>query len=267
MAILVAGINEHKRKNPNFGTELLLHTVLAVVKTGECTVVFLNEVSEGCLMFGYNRKLDRDLVKAIYLTFGEYLNSLDVQAMIEYWKTLVPNKCLRIKLTVEQAEWYNLTSFTSIKSALNLHKQFYWANLFQLHTYYAQLGRFRTAMGIIKDDKYYGFNNNLGEASSTRYKDLAGACILLLIKADNDKGLRRYRGMANRINNFAYIKFLIRQYLKATVAKAQGLEIDEDRKLAIVADLAPVSPGFTPNHVQICNKAYKPGDDSDSDED
>lgn len=255
-------MNEHKRKHPNFGTELLLHTVLAVVKTGECTIEFLSKVSEGCKMFGFNVILDRDLIKAIYLAFGEYLNSIDVHAMIEYWKTLVPNKCLRIKLTIEQAEWHNLTSYTSIKTALNLHKQFYWANLFQLHTHNAQLGKFRIAMNLIQN----GFNNSLGEASSTRYKDLAGACILLLIKADNDKGLRKYKGMANRISNFAYIKFLIRQYLKATVARAQGVEIDEAKKLAIVADLLPVSPGFTVNHVQVCAKAYKPGDESDSDE-
>ncbi|CAH0386731.1 unnamed protein product [Bemisia tabaci] len=173
MLILVAGMNEHRRKFPTFGTELLLHTILAILKTGECSVDFLTKVVDGCKMFGFNVNLDRDLIKAIYLTFGEYINSRDVRAMIEYWKTLVPNKCLRIKLTIEQAEWHNLTSFTSIKTALTLHKQFYWANLFQLHAYSAQLGKFRIAMDIIQDDPYYGFNNNLGEASSTRYCLLA----------------------------------------------------------------------------------------------
>lgn len=73
-------------------------------------------------MFGFHVNLDRDLVKAIYLTFGGYINSRDVWAMVAYWKTLVPNECLRIKLTIEQAEWHNLTSFVSIKSALTLHK-------------------------------------------------------------------------------------------------------------------------------------------------
>lgn len=175
MLILVAGMEQHRRKFPTFGTELLLQTVLAIVKTGECTIEFLNKIAEGCLLFGYRIQPDRELIKATYMTFGDYLNSGDVAAMIAYWKTLIPNQCLRIKLTVEQVDWHNLTCYSSIKSALGLHKNFYWANLFGLHTYYAQLGRFKIAFDLIQDDKYYGFNKDLGAASSTHYKDL-GRC-------------------------------------------------------------------------------------------
>lgn len=266
MAILVAGMNQHFRLYPNFGTELLLQTVLAIVKTGECTIEFLNKISEGCALFGYIIKPDKDLIKSIYLTFGEYLDSRDVGAMIAYWKTLIPNKCLRIKLTVEQASWHNLTCYSTIKNALSNHKHFFWANLFGLHVYYGQLNKFKVAYNIIGNNEYYGFNNDLGEVSSTRYKDLAGACILLLIKADNDKGLRKYKGMSKTINNFSYVKFLIREYMRASVNNAQAVVIDDDKKQAISDDLLPVSPGFTVNHVHVCTKKYKRGDDTDSDD-
>ncbi|CAH0383229.1 unnamed protein product [Bemisia tabaci] len=104
MLFLVAGVDQHKRKFPNFGSELLLQTVLAIVKTGECTIEFLNKITEGCIQFGYRIQPDKELIKIIYKTFGDRLNSGDVAFMIAYWRTQIPNQCPRIKLSVNQAE-------------------------------------------------------------------------------------------------------------------------------------------------------------------
>lgn len=134
----------------------------------------------------------------------------------------IANFSLRLRLTLDQAVRSGMTCYWAIRTAVTRYPTFPWD---QASRYIPDDFRnFQVALEMVGDNEYFGFGSNLGNASSTRYKNLSWLAIKLLIKCNAQEygSFTEYRGLPARPDHSIELQALLDTF--APEVPAAGIE-------------------------------------------
>lgn len=147
----------------------------------------------------------------LYNNFGKFITGENAQALFVHLRSLVPNWSIRLALTIDQASGSGLTVYFLIRRAFVEFANFDWVNASNVLE--ADFGAYRVASGIVGNNLYYGFNNDLNHVRSTRYQSLGYLALQLCIKAGGDNDLRQYQGLRGAIKSKTWIDEAVTNYI------------------------------------------------------
>lgn len=231
------------------GVHIIAHTITSVCKRGSVSQQFIRKIQTGIAEdTGTNLLLDSTVLRVFYKTYGAYINETNAEALFTQWGGIIPiNLSLRLGLTIIQCAGTGLTSYLTIKEALELYQDFPWIDLQKLIA--TDFKMYKKATEIIKSNIYYGFAVDLKDAKSTNYKNLAYVAKELLIRIEKKTSLSGYAGWTTMPLQRAKIDEMIIKYSETANNRepddnAEGNEgyqqvLDEIRKNLGIATAAP----------------------------
>ena len=148
----------------------------------------------------------------MFTHFGKNFDEQTAEAAFNRWIAMLPESALRLRLTIEQITFSPLTVFKLIEEAIQLFPDFPWPRINKLVP--GEMQNFVIAARLIDHNPYYGFRKNIGEAASTRYKNLGWVGKELLIQGAGKGTLRNYQGWPRNVPNQERLSRIIREYLQ-----------------------------------------------------
>lgn len=142
-----------------------------------------------------------------------YIDETNAESVMQGLSGNMTNFSLRLKITMDQTLKAGMTTYWAIDSALRLFSTFPWGEASRYIP--DDFVKYQTARGLVVDNHYYGFKNNLGEAAHTHYKSLGWLAIQLLIKFKGSEygSLVNYRGITPRPDRQADLQRLVDSYV------------------------------------------------------
>ncbi|AJG39062.1 putative nucleoprotein [Wenzhou crab virus 2] len=174
-------------------TEIILWTLVALVKQGNISDRFTNKITQSLEQeVGVTVTLPSDGIRAVWDVYGPYINEVTAGPVFNRWLPLVPQNALRVRLTILQAAGEGLTAFTTILKALRAHPRFHWSRVINLFP--QEWDNFVNAVTAVGANTFYGFKKDLGVVRSTMYKNLGYVAKELMVKVSGDAPLNFYAG-------------------------------------------------------------------------
>lgn len=153
-----------------------------------------------------------DEINAMFRELRGLINGDNAEAILTGMAGDMTDFNLRLRLTVDQAMRSGMTSYWSIRTALTEFPDFPWAEAQRYIP--GDFARYREAFTVVGENQYYGFNENLGVAASTRYRSLGWLAMHLLVaKRGAEYGsLRNYATYSRGADHQNQLQELINQY-------------------------------------------------------
>jgi hypothetical protein len=198
--------------NTSLPVELLATVYVACAKQGQITGGFSEKVENGIQSeLGIGVNIDAETVNVLYTHFGKNFNEITAEPCFNRWRDMLPQSALRLRLTIEQITFSRLTVYKVIEEAAMLFPDFPWPIMNKLLP--GELTRFIIAARLIDHNPYYGFKKDIGEAASTRYKNLGWVAKELMIRGADRGTLASYQGWPRNVPNQEILARIIREYL------------------------------------------------------
>lgn len=201
------------KADPNIMTRCVLGMFVGLVRRGEISDDYRTKLQDALRTeMSINISVDTEFVRKIYHVYGPFINSNVIKRSIARWLLFIPPPAIRLRTMAQQASWDGLTNFVQIREALIEYPDFYWLQLSLLTPYGGEFINYQRALTLIDGDEYYGYNPDLKDAVSTKYKALAWVCIQLHIKVGGKGSLRAYGGRATTAPHRETIMDMIERY-------------------------------------------------------
>uniref|UniRef100_A0AAT9JPY5 Nucleocapsid protein n=1 Tax=Nasutitermes takasagoensis chuvirus 1 TaxID=3133479 RepID=A0AAT9JPY5_9VIRU len=246
--------------NTALPVEMLATVYVACAKQGQITGGFSEKIENGVQTeLGIRIDIDSETVNLLYTHFGKNFDETTAEPAFNRWQAMLPDSALRLRLTIEQITFSRLTVYKVIEEAVNMFFDFPWPLMNKLLP--GELPNYVIAANLIDGNPYYGFRKNIGEAASTRYKNLGWVAKELLIKGAGKGTLANYQGWPRNVPHQERLARIIREYLQG---KAEvGAVADAD--LAVANDLlASVVPNFVRG---VYDDVWRPEDEDEENND
>lgn len=233
----------------------LVCTIISYCKRGIVSDEFLIKIADGMKddIAGSIIRLNRDVISTFYRVYGRYINPNNAKQLFDHWKSIVPENCIRLSVTIQQSCGSGLTQLMTIHRAIVAHDDFPW------HKIAANLpvewSLYMAATEAVGSNLYYGFAQDLGVAKASGYKSIGWVAKELLVHLEGDRALNNYQGWARGPANSGIIKKIVDDYLKDNADKAV-LEQDEVGKAHTRAFVTTVKGYFA--GMQGANPAADP---------
>lgn len=214
-AVILSLLGRHIANNrPNLDVEMLLTTTIAVVKKGSSTNDFIVKIKKGLNdEMNINVNIDPAYIQAVSAAYSGRITSSIAKKVIEDWLNWTPEPKLRLRLTFQQAKDEGLTGFMTVRDAILKVPTFPWGRLASIPGYQGQMNAFCVARDLIGNDRYYGYNRDIGKAGIRNYHDLATACKIILVRAVGEAPLANARCWKSNIASQDQVQRLIDKYL------------------------------------------------------
>nr|QHA33912.1 putative nucleoprotein [Atrato Chu-like virus 2] len=220
----------------------LCSVIVAYVKQGNATTAFINKVSAAMVTErNANMTLTTDACNKIYSYYGRYVNATSARQFFRLAGQLIPlQMSLRLNLAIQQSAWSGLSSFVAIATAMKKYVDFPWAKARNIIP--VEFVNFNEARKLIKNDAYYGYNQDLGAAKATNYPSLAWLGMNLHMQIGGINTWNNYAGINRNINNKPALSALINAYSqeRAAMAGRDAHPTDKANMTAYIAQLETV---------------------------
>jgi hypothetical protein len=199
--------------NKELPLAMLTSTYVACAKQGQITPTFITKVTEGVETdLGHTIELNLHTIRILYNQFGNNFDDITAPVVFRRWEQMFPDQALRLRLTVEQVTFNRLTVYLVIKEALQTFPSFPWPRLNKLLP--GELERYCIAVNLIGNNPYFRYKKDIGEAVSTRYKNLGWVAKELLIRGAGKSSLVGYVGWPRTVPNHDRVKRIIDTFLR-----------------------------------------------------
>lgn len=181
-------------------TWTVIHAIVAFCKRGSVTQELANRVSDALRMeLQKEVDLDTTVVKHFYNYYGRTLTANSAQKIRNRWLTFVPEDAICLRNLLKQAAGGGLITIITIMRAMLKHPNFPWPTFRSLFP--AEFINIQAALTEINGNEMFGYNQDLGAAKSTLFKNVAYWCKDLLVRVDGEHELNRYRGWTRNPTN------------------------------------------------------------------
>lgn len=204
------------------GVTAIVHVICAVARRGSVSDRFCDKIT-AALSEELNIQqliLSVPQMQLFYRHFGDRITAENVEVVMDSWTQLIPAAALRLRLTVDQAAGSGLTAMQIIGRAMNMYRDFDWQRVADILV--PEMDNFNAAVQAVGDNKWYGFNKDLGVAKSTRFKNLTWVAKELLMKIGGEASLGQYAGWTRRAKNQATLDAMIAAYEANLVQRAMA---------------------------------------------
>ncbi|AJG39046.1 putative nucleoprotein [Changping Tick Virus 2] len=176
-------------------TSLFTIAYISFAKKGDITTrkleAILNQVQQE---IGWQVEVTPHLIQELWRQVGVHIPYASIPDMFRHWEGLMAGRCLRLRVTLEQAAWVGLTQYTTIVKMFSEHPGFPWDRVAAILP--ADWQNFQAAIEAVGNQPYYGFQANLGAAAGTKFPSLGYVAKEMMIKVGGREGdaIRRYKG-------------------------------------------------------------------------
>lgn len=187
---------------------------VAVARQGTATSEFMEKIARGLQadlgLAGMG--LSATLIRLFWDQFGSGINQDNVAHVLQRWLRMLPQRALRLRLTLEQCRGGGLTSYLAIKTAMSDCDDFPWERLRCIIP--KDFTNYCEAVRVAGQNPWYGFKKNLGIVASANYISLGYCAKELLVKTGYQTGLRQYGGFSGAVPKKASIDTMVLDYIK-----------------------------------------------------
>lgn len=239
------------RSSPTLPLKLLVLNTVAVLKKGNASPEFCNKIVTGvCDDLAADIALAPEEIDQVAKPFRHRINREVAQDVIEDWLRWTPETALRLRLTIMQCAFEGLTGFTTIQRTIREHPSFPWGQVCSIPKMGGQMTSYTRITGVINDNCFAGFNQDISDIGIKNYHDLASACKDILRRCSGDQNIGRARCFKREYQGRAVIDALIEEYNKKTeptentdeIALAFVRAAAGDQTLNLAPYVAPVDP-------------------------
>lgn len=192
---------------------LFANTVTAISKRGNITEQVRTKIEEGMNadLNLHNTAIREGACVLFFRNFGKFITGANAPALFNHLRDLIPDICQRLSLTVQQATNSGLTVYFLIQRAMTEFPTFPWpVAAFRLED---EFGAYLIAAGVVGNNGFYGFNQDLNLVKSTRFPSLGFLAKELCVKAGGDNALIGYAGLKGAIKQKPWILTAVTEYI------------------------------------------------------
>lgn len=223
---LFTGLMKNRTRHTEFCPQLFYVLVfVSMSKRGTITDAKLDKIlAEVQAQIGYGLVMNRELVSKAYKVFSQNMTADHVSEAFTKWSEVMEGLSLRLTITLSQAVGGGLTALSTVKKAMQVYPTFPWKKVAAMFP--GEAANLSEGLELVKDDKYYGFKENLGKAAGTNFKNIAYVAKELMLKqgGDDNKALRYYAGWTRNPVAKTQLDDMVAEFDTKIVAEAGAVE-------------------------------------------